>query len=72
MREYIRIGYGAASIRRKSAARRFANRVLGPIARTRLHSGNYEFPLELWSMKAVSRARHALGVYNVKRHIVQS
>jgi anaerobic magnesium-protoporphyrin IX monomethyl ester cyclase len=72
MRDYIRIGYGMDSVRRKSRLRNTANRLLGPIARARLDAHRYGLPVELWALKALSRAKNALGFHNVRTHIVQS
>ena len=72
MRDYIRIGYGSEPVRPKSSLRRTANRLLGPIARARLEAHQYGLPLELWTLKALSRAKNALGFHNVRTHIVQS
>jgi radical SAM superfamily enzyme YgiQ (UPF0313 family) len=72
MRDYIRIGYGTSTVRQRSRLRRTANRLLGPIARARLNAHQYALPLELWTLKALSRAKNALGFQNVRTHIVQS
>ena len=72
MRDYIRIGYGMDSVRRKSSLRNAANRILGPIARARLNAHRYSLPLELWALRSLSRVKNALGFHNVRTHIVQS
>ena len=71
MREYIRIGFGAAPIRKRSKAREMVMRVLGPAARLRLRTDNYGAPMELWLLKSMSRVRSALGL-SVRTHVVQS
>lgn len=72
MRNYIRIGYGTSTVRRKSRLRHAANQLLGPIARARLNAHRYGLPVELWTLSALSRAKNALGFHNVRTHIVQS
>ncbi|HEY2383245.1 MAG TPA: radical SAM protein [Terriglobia bacterium] len=72
MRDYIRIGYGMDGVRRRSSLRNAANRVLGPLARARLDAHRYSLPLELWALKGLSFAKNALGLHNVRTHIVQS
>jgi radical SAM superfamily enzyme YgiQ (UPF0313 family) len=70
MREFIRIGFGAAPIRR-SAPREIVLRLLAPAARMRLRSGIYNVPMELWFLKSMSRIRAGLGL-SVRTHVVQS
>jgi radical SAM superfamily enzyme YgiQ (UPF0313 family) len=70
MREYIRIGFGAAPIRRRSSARELAIRVLAPAARLRLQRDQYAVPMELWFLKSMSRIRSALGL-SVRTHVIQ-
>jgi radical SAM superfamily enzyme YgiQ (UPF0313 family) len=72
MRDYIRIAYGMEGVRRRSLMREAANRLLGPIARARLDAHRYGLPVELWTLKALSRAKNALGFHNVRTHVVQS
>ena len=72
MRDYIRIAYGMDTVRRKSRLRQTANHLLAPVARARLDSHRYGVPLELWALKALSRAKNALGFHNVRTHVVQS
>ena len=72
MREYIRIAYGAAPVRRRSSLRAAAHRVLAPIARARLNSDHYGLPIELWAMKSMSRLKNSLGFQNVRTHVTQS
>jgi radical SAM superfamily enzyme YgiQ (UPF0313 family) len=71
MREYIRIGFGAAPIRRRSRVRQAAIRMLAPAARVRLRADRYSLPVELWALKSMSRAASALG-FSVRTHVVQS
>jgi len=72
MRDYIRIGYGMDGVRRRSALRQAANRLLGPLARARLDAHTYSLPLELWALHGLSRLKNAMGFHNVRTHIVQS
>ena len=72
MRDYIRIAYGMDGVRRRSGLRQAANRLLAPIARARLDAHRYDLPLELWTLKGLSRVKNALGFHNVRTHIVQS
>jgi radical SAM superfamily enzyme YgiQ (UPF0313 family) len=72
MRDFIRIGYGMDTVRRKSRLRKAANQLLGPMARARLDAHRYGLPVELWALNALSRAKNALGFHNVRTHIVQS
>ena len=69
MREYIRIAFGAAPIRRRSSLRETAHRLLAPAARARLRADRYALPVELWALKSVSRAKAALGLAAVKTHV---
>jgi hypothetical protein len=71
MREYIRIAFGAAPIRRRSSAREALMRVLAPAARMRLRSDSYRLPMELWLLKSMIRLKSALGL-SVRSHVVQS
>ncbi|MBI4471023.1 MAG: B12-binding domain-containing radical SAM protein [Acidobacteria bacterium] len=70
IREYIRIGFGAAPIRRRSLPRAIAIRLFAPAARFRLRSDRYSVPMELWCLKFMSRARAALGL-SVRTHVVR-
>ena len=72
MREYIRIAYGAAPVRRRSSVRAAAHRVLAPIARARLNRDQYTWPIELWALRSMSRLKHSLGFRNVRTHVTQS
>ena len=72
MRDYIRIAYGAAPVRRRSSVREAAHRVLAPIARARLNSDRYSMPVELWALKSMSRLKNALGLQSVRTHVTQS
>jgi anaerobic magnesium-protoporphyrin IX monomethyl ester cyclase len=71
MRDYIRIAYGAASVRPRSGLRLAAHQVLAPIARARLNGAHYGLPFELWALKSMSRLKHALGL-SVRTHVAQS
>ena len=71
MREYIRIAFPAAPVRRRSSARELAHRVLAPAARLRLRKGQYGMPLELWALKSLIRLKSAVGL-SVRTHVVQS
>jgi radical SAM superfamily enzyme YgiQ (UPF0313 family) len=71
MREYIRIGFGAAPIRRRSRIREAAMHVLGPSARLRLRADRYAIPVELWALRSMSRIASALGL-SARTHVVQS
>ena len=51
IREYIRIAYGAAPVRRRSSFREAAYRALAPLARARLHRARYSMPVELWALQ---------------------
>jgi anaerobic magnesium-protoporphyrin IX monomethyl ester cyclase len=70
MREYIRIGFGAAPIRKRSIPRKAVMTVLGPAARLRLKNDLYSAPMEIWLLKSMSRLRSALGL-SVRTHVVQ-
>ncbi len=72
MRDYIRIAYGVAPVRRRSSLREAANRVLAPIARARLNRDHYGLPVELWALKSLSRLKNALGLQTVRTHVTQS
>ena len=72
MRDYIRIAYGMDSIRRKSRLRQGVNTVLAPIARARLGAHRYDIPIELWTLRGLSRLKNALGFHNVRTHVAQS
>ncbi len=72
MRDYIRIAYGAASIRERSSLRQAVHRALAPVARARLNRDHYEMPVELWAMKSMSRLKNALGLQTVHTHVTQS
>jgi anaerobic magnesium-protoporphyrin IX monomethyl ester cyclase len=71
MREYIRIAFGAAPIRRRSSAREVMMRALAPMARLRLRRDQYGMPMELWLLKSMIRMKAALGL-SVRSHVVQS
>jgi len=71
MREYIRIGFSHRAISRRSSAREFVIRVLGPAARLRLRNDQYGFPMELWLLKSLSQLKSALGL-SARSHVVQS
>ena len=70
MREYIRIGFGAAPVGRSSAARQAVVRALAPAARLRLRTDRYSVPMELWLLKSMSRLRRALGL-SIRTHVVR-
>jgi anaerobic magnesium-protoporphyrin IX monomethyl ester cyclase len=70
MREYIRIGFGAAPIRRSSRAREVVIKALGPSARLRLRKRQYSVPMELWLLKSMSRLKSTLGL-SVRTHVAQ-
>jgi anaerobic magnesium-protoporphyrin IX monomethyl ester cyclase len=72
MRDYIRIAYGAAPVRPRSSVREAAHRVLAPIARARLNRDSYAMPVELWTLKSMSRLKNALGLQTVRTHVTQS
>jgi radical SAM superfamily enzyme YgiQ (UPF0313 family) len=72
MRDYIRIGYGAAPIRQRSSLKTAIQNMLGPMARARLNRDNYELPVELWALKSMSRLKNALGLQTVRTHVTQS
>jgi radical SAM superfamily enzyme YgiQ (UPF0313 family) len=72
IREYIRIAYGAAPVRRRSSLREAAHRVLAPIARARLNRDRYALPVELWALKSLSRLKRTFGFQNVRTHVTQS
>ncbi len=70
IREYIRIGFGAAPVGGRSLARSIALRTFGPVARLRLRSESYGLPMELWVLKFMGRVRSALG-FSVRTHVVR-
>jgi radical SAM superfamily enzyme YgiQ (UPF0313 family) len=72
MRDYIRIAYGAAPVRKRSSLREAAHRLLSPIARARLNRNRYAMPVELWTLKSMSRVKNALGFQTVRTHVTQS
>jgi radical SAM superfamily enzyme YgiQ (UPF0313 family) len=72
MRDYIRIGYGAAPIRQRSSLKTAIQNMLGPMARARLNRDNYELPVELWALKSMSRLKNVLGLQTVRTHVTQS
>lgn len=72
MREYIRIGFGAAPIRRRSRVRGALVRVLGPSARARLRGDRYAIPVELWLLRAGSAVKSALNPWGSRSHVIQS
>jgi radical SAM superfamily enzyme YgiQ (UPF0313 family) len=72
MRDYIRIAYGAAPVRRRSRVREAAHRILAPLARARLNRYRYTMPVELWALKSMSRLKNVLGFQTVRTHVTQS
>lgn len=70
MREYIRIGFGAAPIRRGSRVREAVVKALGPSARLRLRNRQYAVPMELWLLKSMSRLKSTLG-FSIRTHVAQ-
>jgi radical SAM superfamily enzyme YgiQ (UPF0313 family) len=70
IREYIRIGFGAAPVGRRNRAREAVVRMLAPAARLRLRRGQYSVPMELWLLKSLSKVRGALGL-SVRTHVVR-
>lgn len=71
MREYMRIAFPHAPIRRHSTAREVVTRILQPTARLRLRSDLYALPVELWALKSMIRLKAAMGL-SVRTHVVQS
>ena len=72
MREYIRIGFGAAPVRRASRLRERVVRMLGPPARARLKADRYTMPVELWLLRLAGRLKAALTPWRPKSHVVPS
>src|SRR5436309_651948 len=72
IRDYIRIAYGAAPVRPRSTWRQAAHSMLAPIARARLSSDRYTWPVELWALKSISRLKNGLGLQTVRTHVTQS
>ena len=71
MREYIRIAFPHAPVRRRSGARLLFNQLLAPAARLRLQMDQYGLPVELWALKSMIRLKSAMGL-SVRTHVVQS
>jgi len=71
MRDYIRIGFGAAPVGRTNRARQAVVRMLAPAARFRLRRDQYSVPMELWLLKSLGRLRSALGL-SIRTHVVRS
>jgi len=71
IREYVRIGFGTTPIRRRSLPRQIAMWLFAPAARFRLRSDRYSMPVELWSLRFMSRVRSALGL-SIRTHVVRS
>jgi len=72
IRDYIRIAYGAAPVRPRSRWRQAAHSMLGPVARARLSSERYAWPVELWVLRSMSRLKNAIGLRTVRTHVTQS
>ena len=72
MREYIRIGFGAHRIRRRSSLRERIVRLLEPAARARLKADLYSVPVELWFLKSAARLRARLTTVRERSHVLQS
>ena len=70
IREYIRIGFGAAPVGRRSRARQAVVRMLAPAARLRLRRNQYAVPMELWLLKSLSHIRSAVGL-SIRTHVVR-
>ncbi len=71
MREYIRIGFGAAPIRRRSSLRDAVVRVLAPSARARLKRGRYALPFEVWILKFAGRVKRLLAPDPERTRVLQ-
>jgi anaerobic magnesium-protoporphyrin IX monomethyl ester cyclase len=71
MREYIRIAFPHAPVRRRSAARELFMKMLAPAARVRLRRQQYSLPFEIWALKGMIRLKAAAGL-SVRTHVVQS
>ena len=72
MREYIRIGFGAAPVRRASALREALIRLLAPSARARLEADLYTMPVELWLLRLAGRLKAALTPWRSRSHVMPS
>ena len=70
MREYIRIGFGAAPVRRRSALRERVVRMLGPSARARLKADRYTLPVELWFLRSASQLKARLYPWRSRSHVM--
>jgi len=70
IREYIRIGFGAAPVARTNRARQAVVQMLAPAARFRLRRNQYAVPMELWLLKSLGHIRSALGL-SIKTHVVR-
>jgi radical SAM superfamily enzyme YgiQ (UPF0313 family) len=72
IREYIRIGFGAAPIRQRSRARQSLIRILAPSARARLRRHRYSMPVELWLLRTSSAVKAVMNPWRGRSHVVQS
>ena len=72
MREYIRIGFGAAPVRRASVMRQAVIRLLAPSARARLKFDRYTMPVELWVLWLAGRLKSVLTPWRSRSHVMPS
>ena len=72
MREFIRIGFGAAPVRRRSQLREYFLRILRPSARARLRADLYTMPVELWLLRLASWVKAMMRPWKTKSHVMPS